>query len=97
VDNAFDLLEERVRRAAETLRRLQSENGDLKKQLGGAQAALGKAERALEAAEKHKATGNPDDARKLEAMGQELSALRRDREELRTRIGRLLEALEGLD
>jgi predicted nucleic acid-binding Zn-ribbon protein len=97
VDNAFDLLEERVRRAADALRRLQAENADLKKQLGGAQAALGKAERALEAAEKHRPTANPDDARRLEALTSEVTAMRRDREELRSRIGRLVEALEGLD
>jgi predicted nucleic acid-binding Zn-ribbon protein len=97
VENAFDLLEERVRRAADALRRLQAENADLKKQLGGAQAALGKAERALEAAEKHKAAASSEDGRRAEAMSQELAALRRDRDELRTRIGRLLDALEGLD
>jgi predicted nucleic acid-binding Zn-ribbon protein len=97
VDNAFDLLEERVRRAADALRRLQGENADLKRELGGAQAALAKAERALEAAQKQKVGQNPDDARRLETLGQEVQVLRREREELRTRVGRLLQALEGLD
>ena len=36
MDKAFDLLEERGRRAVEALRRLQGENADLKKQLGRA-------------------------------------------------------------
>ncbi len=68
VENAFDLLEERVRRAAEALRRLQADNGDLKKQLVRAQGALQQAERAIEAAEKRQATGSPEDRRKLETL-----------------------------
>jgi septal ring factor EnvC (AmiA/AmiB activator) len=97
VDNAFDLLEQRVRRAAEALRRYQGENAELKKQLGRAEAALHQAEKALSAAEKHPAASSPGDAQKLESMGKELNALRKDREELRQRIGRLVEVLEGLE
>ena len=97
MDNAFDLLEQRVRRAAEALRRLQGENADLKKQLGRAEAALRQAEKALGAAEKQQAVPSAADAQKLDALGKELVSLRKDREELRHRIARLVEVLEGLD
>lgn len=97
VENAFDLLEERVRRAAETLRRLQGENADLKKQLSRAQGALQQAERAIEAAEKRQAAGSPEDRRKLEALGEEAVVLRKEREEVRVRMARIVEILDGLD
>jgi chromosome segregation ATPase len=97
LDNAFDLLEQRVRRAAETLRRLQAENADLKKQLGRAQGALQQAEKALSAAEKQAAAPNPADTQKLDAIQKEVVALRKDKDEIRDRLGRLVEVLEGLD
>ena len=97
MDNAFDLLEQRVRRAAETLRRLQAENADLKKQLGRAQSALQQAEKALSAAEKQAAAPNPADTQKLDALQKEVVALRKDKDEIRDRLGRLVEVLEGLD
>jgi hypothetical protein len=97
VENAFDLLEERVRRAAEALRRLQGENADLKKQLSRAQGALQQAEKALDAAEKQKPSQDPEDGRKIEALNQEAAALRKDREEVRLRMARIVEILDGLD
>lgn len=97
MDNAFDLLEQRVRRAADALRRLQAENADLKKQLGKAQGALTQAEKALQTAEKDRPAANPAESQRAEALAREVLAMQRDREELRKRIGRLVEALEGLD
>jgi FtsZ-binding cell division protein ZapB len=97
LENAFDLLEQRVRRAAETLRRLQAENADLKKQLGRAQSALQQAEKALSAAEKQAAAPNPADTQKLDTLQKEVVALRKDKDEIRDRLGRLVEVLEGLD
>ena len=38
-----------------------------------------------------------EEARQLEALGRELKVLRREREELRTRLARLVDLLEGLD
>lgn len=97
MDNAFDLLEQRVRRAAEALRRLQGENADLKKQLGRAEAGLQQAEKALGAAEKRQTAPLPAEAQKVEAMGKELQALRKERDEVRARIARLVEVLDGLE
>jgi predicted nucleic acid-binding Zn-ribbon protein len=86
-----------VRRAAETLRRLQGENADLKKQVGRAQSALQQAEKALSAAEKQAAASNPADTQKLDTLQKEVLALRKDKDEIRDRLGRLVEVLEGLD
>lgn len=97
MENAFDLLEERVRRAAEALRRLQGENADLKKQLGRAQTALQQAEKALDAAEKQHAAPSPADTQKMDSLQKEVQALRKDKEEIRNRIARLVEVLDGLD
>ena len=99
VENAFDLLEERVRRAADALRRLQGENAELKKQLSRAQGALQQAEKAMEAAEKQKASAGPsaEERRKMEALAEEAAALRREREEVRVRMARIVEILDGLD
>ena len=74
MDNAFDLLEQRVRRAAEALRRLQGENADLKKQVGRAQTALQQAEKSLDAAEKQQATPSPADTQRLDALQKEVQA-----------------------
>jgi hypothetical protein len=95
VENAFDLLEERVRRAAEALRRLQADNGELRKQLVRAQGALQQSEKALEEALKAKASA--EDASKEEGAHRELMTLRREREELRARLARLVEVLDGLE
>lgn len=99
MENAFDLLEERVRRAASALRRLQGENAELKKQLSRAQGALHQAEKATEAAEKHKASAGPsvEERRKMDALAEEATSLRRDREEVRVRMARIVEILDGLD
>ena len=97
MDNAFDLLEGRVRRAAEALRRLQGENADLKTQVGRAQTALQQAEKALAAAEKQHAAPSPLDTQKLDGLQKEVQALRKDKEAIRDRIARLVEVLDGLD
>ena len=97
MDKAFDLLEERVRRAAEAIRRLQGENADLKKQLGRAQTALQQAEKSLHAADEQHAIPSPADTQKLDALQKELQALRKDKDELRNRVARLVEVLDGLD
>lgn len=97
MDNAFDLLEQRVRRAAETLRSLQGENAELKKQLARAQTALQQAEKAIDAAERQSAAPNPAEAQKLEGLQKEVLALRKDKDGIRSRIAKLVEVLDGLD
>jgi len=96
VEDSFNLLEERIRRAAERLKELQSENESLRKDLGKADARAEKAEKKLE--EVAKAESSLESAsKKAESQGRELKALRKERDEIRTRLGRLLELLETLE
>lgn len=96
MENSFDLLEEKVRRAADLVRRLRKENKALEEDLAKARGRIDAAEKSLHARERDKSTSE-DHARELESRERELKALRRDREEVKSRIARIVEVLEGLD
>jgi chromosome segregation ATPase len=96
VEKGFELLEQRVRKAAELVKRLQTENKALGAQLAEAQSRLKQAVRDLEAAEK-KREASPEDARRLEALQRELQDLRGEREEIKARVAKLVEVLDTLD
>jgi chromosome segregation ATPase len=96
VDKGFELLEQKVRKAAELVKRLQAENKALGTQLAEAQSRLKQAVRDLDAAEK-KREPSPEEAKKLEALQRELQDLRGEREEIKARVARLVEVLETLD
>ncbi|HEY6551724.1 MAG TPA: hypothetical protein VI669_00130 [Vicinamibacteria bacterium] len=96
VEKGFELLEQKVRKAAELVKRLQAENKALATQLAEAQSRLKQAARDLEAAEKRREP-SPEEAKKLEALHRELQDLRGEREEIRTRVARLVEVLDTLD
>jgi predicted RNase H-like nuclease (RuvC/YqgF family) len=96
VEDGFELLEQKVRKAAELVRRLQGENKVLRNDLGQAQARFKEAERKLEGTEKR---GSPsaEEGRQIDSLGRELKALRQERADLRARIAKLVEVLDGLD
>lgn len=96
VEKGFELLEQKVRKAAELVKRLQGENKALSTQLGEAQSRLKQAARELEAARSRR-EAPPEDARKLEALSREVEDLRAEREEIKTRVARLVEVLDTLD
>jgi predicted RNase H-like nuclease (RuvC/YqgF family) len=96
VDKGFELLEQKVRKAAELVKRLQGENKALSAQLGEAQKHLKQAGRELEAA-RGRRESSPEEAQKLEALGREVEDLRAEREEIKTRVARLVEVLDTLD
>ena len=56
---------------------------------------LKEAEKRLDALEKGR--GSPEEARRRESADEEVAALRREREEIRRRIGKLVEVLDGLE
>lgn len=96
MEDSFKLLEERIRRAAERLKELQSENESLRKDLGESDGRAEKAEKKLE--EVAEAGASRESAsKKAETLARELKGLRKEREEIRTRLGRLLELLENLE
>lgn len=96
MEKGFELLEQKVRKAAELVKRLQGENKALATQLGEAQARLKQAARDLEAAEKRREP-SAEEAKRLEALNRELQDLREEREEIKKRVARLVDVLDTLD
>jgi chromosome segregation ATPase len=98
MENAFGLLEEKVRKAAELVKRLRRENKSLADELGGVRGQLQEAEKHLAALEKEARSAPAKGSREREAAAEaELRALRQEREEVRRRIAGLLEILDGLE
>ncbi len=93
MDDGFELLEQRVQKAAARLKDLQAENASLRSQLQSAVADGEKAAR--EAAAKAGAGGGPEGQRS-QATERELAELRRERDEIRGRIRKLVELLDTL-
>jgi chromosome segregation ATPase len=94
METGFDQLEEKVKKAADVVRRLRGENKSLQEELGRAKSRLQDVEKA--AADKPKGP-SPEEARRLESMGKEIEGLRAEREEVRRRIGKLVQVLDALD
>ena len=98
MENAFDQLEDRVKKAAQVVKTLRQENKTLQDELARIRPRLQEVEKTVAAMEKHKDQGpTPDDVRRLEALGAEVKDLRAEREEIRRRIAKLVQVLDGLD
>jgi predicted RNase H-like nuclease (RuvC/YqgF family) len=95
VEDSFKLLEDRIHRAAERLKTLSAEGQALRTELTQAKSRAEKAEQALAAAREREGTG-AEEARKAEALAREVSTLKREREEIRDRIEKLVGLLESL-
>ena len=96
MEDGFELLEQKVRRAAELVTELRQKNTELSQQASRAQAGLADAEKRLSALES-KAKGSSAQATELRAAQGELERLHTERAEVRSRIARLVELLEGLE
>ena len=96
MENSFDLLEDKVRKAADLVRRLRKENKALDEDLTKVRSRLEAAEKGLQALERQKGASE-DQHKELESKDQELKALRRERDEVKSRIARIVEVLESLD
>ena len=92
MDDPFAQLEDKVRKAAETVRRLRDEKQALEGERDALLARL--AHRLPEAAG---GGPSPADVAKMESLAAEVKALQQEREQIRRRISSLLEVLEGLD
>jgi chromosome segregation ATPase len=93
VEDSFKLLEGRIRRAAERLRQLQSEADGLRAEAQEARARAAAAEEKLAAFD----GAGAEPSSKAEALARELKVLRRDRDEIRDRIERLVELLDNVE
>jgi FtsZ-binding cell division protein ZapB len=92
MDDGFELLEEKVRKAAETVKRLREENEALEREKRDLRHRLDEAGKGAPA----KAAA-PGDARRLESLAQEVKQLQHERDEIKKRIASLLDVLEGLE
>lgn len=96
IDETIVLLEEKVARAADLIRKLREQNQQLEDDLGKVRPRLLDAEKKIDALEKAKGAA-AEETKRLDGLAQELKALRKEREEVKARIGRLVEVLEALD
>jgi FtsZ-binding cell division protein ZapB len=93
MDDGFELLEEKVRKAADTVKRLREEKLALERERNQLQHRLEEAEKGTVA----RAAPSAADARRIESLAEELKQMQREREQIKERIGSLLEVLEGLE
>jgi chromosome segregation ATPase len=96
MQNSFDVLEEKIRKAVELVNRLRNEKKALESDLAAMRTRLHDTEKRFAALEKERAPG-ADHGKGVEGLEKELKALRTEREEVRGRIARLVEVLDGLD
>ena len=94
MEHGFDLLEEKVRKAADLVKRLRKENKALEDDVVKAKSRLQEAERRLASLEKEAA---PSHGKETEGLSREVATLRHEREEIRKRIAKLVDVLDIFD
>ncbi|HET8645462.1 MAG TPA: cell division protein ZapB [Vicinamibacteria bacterium] len=94
--NAFDVLEDRVRRAAETVKKLRTRNQELEEERTRLRATLQELEKRVAGLEKQGKQSAADSGR-MQALDEEVQELRAERQEIRKRVTRLVEVLDGLE
>jgi predicted RNase H-like nuclease (RuvC/YqgF family) len=96
MEDSFALLEEKVQKAADLVKRLRKENKTLTDDAAKSKSALQDAEKKLAAVQKEKAQTS-EQTEAVEKLRGEVGQLQKERGEVRNRIARLVELLEGLD
>jgi FtsZ-binding cell division protein ZapB len=96
MEEGFELLEEKVRKAADLVKRLRKANRELEEERGRLGARVREAEKRLDQIEKHRGAA-ADDGPRRDALAEQVASLRHEREEIRKRIARLVEVLDGLE
>lgn len=97
MDDTFELLEQKVRRAADLVKKLRRDNRNLEEEATKARSRLQDAEKRVQALEQQLADSNGADPEQLKSLQADLKGLRAEREEVRKRISKLMDLLEGLD
>ncbi len=94
--DGFELLEEKVKKAAEIVKKLRRENKSLEDDLTKSRWKLQEAEKRLDAVEAdvRAQAGKGGD---LTALRAELQAFKDERDEVKKRIAKLVDVLDGLD
>jgi predicted nucleic acid-binding Zn-ribbon protein len=96
MEQGFELLEEKVRKAADLVKRLRKANHDLEEERSRLGARVREAEKRLDMLERQRGAAS-DDGRRREALAEEVASLRHERDEIRRRIAKLVEVLDGLE
>ena len=96
MEEGFELLEEKVRKAADLVKRLRKANRDLEEERSRLGARVKEAEKRLDTLEKQRGSSS-DDGRRREVLAEEVAGLRHEREEIRRRIAKLVEVLDALE
>jgi predicted RNase H-like nuclease (RuvC/YqgF family) len=96
MQDSFDVLEEKVKKAAELVKRLRKDNKHLDDQLKDSKAKLIEAEKKLAALEAQMgdAAGH---AAKVDSLVAEIETLKNEQDQVRTRVARIVTLLESLD
>lgn len=94
--NAFDVLEDKVRKAAEAVKRLRAQNEELERDRTKLRAAVQELEKRVAGLEKQGKQAAADTGR-LQTLEDEAKELRAERQEIRKRVARLVEVLDSLE
>jgi FtsZ-binding cell division protein ZapB len=97
MEEGFEMLEEKVRKAADLVKRLRKANQELEEERARLGARVKEAEKRLDGLEKQRSSSSGEETRRREAADAEVASLRHEREEIRRRIARLVEVLDGLE
>ncbi len=96
MENGFEQLEGKVKKAAELVKKLRQQNHDLEQELTRVRPRLDEAEKSLASLHKEKGA-SAEQSKKLEVLSKQVDGLTGEREEIKKRIAKLLDVLDGLD
>jgi predicted RNase H-like nuclease (RuvC/YqgF family) len=96
MENGFEQLEGKVKKAADLVKRLRQQNQDLEQELSRVRPRLDEAEKSLASLQRDKGA-SAEQAKKLDALSKQVEQLQGEREEIKKRISRLVDVLDGLE
>ena len=96
MQDSFDILEEKVKKAAELVKKLRRDNKSLDDQLKDNKAKLLEAEKKLSAMEAERGD-SADHAAKIDGLTAEVETLKSEQDQVRTRVAKIVTLLESLD
>ncbi len=96
MQDSFDILEEKVKKAAELVRQLRRDNQSLDDELKDGKAKLVEAEKKVAALE-DQVGDTVGRGAKLARLTAEIDTMRSEQDEVRTRVAKILTLLESLD
>jgi predicted nucleic acid-binding Zn-ribbon protein len=97
MEESFELLEQRVQKAADLVKRLKDDNARLGAELEKARKRGAELEKRSGGSEKKGAAAAAEQQGRIEKLTEQVAALQEERDEIRRRIERLVSVLEALD